>query len=140
MKIHINVSFGKITNGDNLSVQAMVHNTPITSSASLQPYGLASGTPIGSPAIVLNCDDNKQVLIAGSKDDAPKAEIGEIIIYAEGGQKITLDPQGNIAITGAGLVTIDGQEILKVGDNVQIPVITADTINGFANGVIMKTG
>ncbi len=74
--------------------------------------------------------------MAGSPTNAPTANAGEVIIYAGGGQEITLDNDGNINITGATNINIDGARILKEGDQVSIPCTTPDTITGTAQGEI----
>ena len=53
----------------------------------MQQYGMASGTPAGANAVRLRDIHGGEIIISGSLANAPETGDGEVIIYANAGQR-----------------------------------------------------
>jgi phage baseplate assembly protein V len=128
-------------------VQGKVRGTPetIDNLQTLNLYGFASHAPIGSDALAIfgNGDRSNGVIVATANQAArPRNQKqGEVTIYTDEGDVISLQRNHTIAITTTGTlnvaattINLTGQDGGKAtvnlkGDIVSDGTITADTIN-----------
>jgi phage baseplate assembly protein V len=128
-------------------VQAKVRGTPetIDNLQTLNLYGFASHAPNGSDALALfgNGDRSNGVIVATANQAArPRNQKqGEVTIYTDEGDVISLQRNHTIAITTTGTLSIsaptlnlsgkDGGKVTVnlAGDIIASGTITADTIN-----------
>lgn len=124
-------SDGKIVNVQTFSTGESRSNYNMT------PYGISSGPKKGMLAQVI-INDNDNTTVVGVQDSGkPDAAPGEVILYAAGGQKIDLKPDGSIIITG-GQTTITCSQMnvtcSQMNVDSQVAVNGGMTVNGVKVG------
>jgi phage baseplate assembly protein V len=114
-----------------------LHNDVQDNVERLQPYGLTSHPDDDSEALVLSLDaqrDNAIIIVTDSGKHRVKGlKKGEVCVYSQHGQSITLKVDGSIDIIGAKQVNIDSS-IISLGGNSLLPnsgVVTGESLCAF---------
>lgn len=87
----------------------------------IQTYGLSASPPVGSEAVVLFLNGNRDhglVIACDSGEHRPKAlKSGEVVLYSKHGQSVLLKEDGTLVITGATDIQLNGDADFAVAFN-----------------------
>lgn len=109
-------SGGKLMNVNNLN------NSQLRDLLNMSPYGISSRGNSGMKAQVMVNDDSNNAVVGIYDPDKPEVDVGETILYSDGGCIIYLDKDGNINMsTGEakismnknGSIVIEGDVVIK---------------------------